>query len=253
MSQGNTSWGKVAKWYEGNISEKDSYQNQVIKPNLLRMLNIKAGEKVLDVACGSGFFAREFSKAGAKVTGVDLGAELIQIAKKVDAKSLYIVGNAEKLDAIKAKEYDAVTVVLALQNIKNFQAAVSEIARVLKPGGRCLIILNHPAFRVPKQSEWGFDEKRNTQYRRVDKYLSEMATAIDMAPGSASRNKKLTYTFHRPLQVYFKAFAKSGLAVSHLEEWISHKKSDKGSRQKAEDQARKEFPLFMCLELKPAT
>jgi hypothetical protein len=62
--------------------------------------------------------------------------------------------------------------------------------------------------------------------------------------------KKFTYSYHHPLQVYFKSFSKAGLAVLRLEEWISHKTSDKGPRKLAEDLSRKEIPLFMCLELK---
>lgn len=250
MVNKTTSWGKVAKWYEKTVSDDSSYQNTVIKPNLLRLLNISKGENILDVACGSGFFAREFSKLGAKVTGVDIGAELISIAKKQDPAGTYIVGDAQNIAELKNQQFDVITIVLAIQNIKNSQAVVSEISRLLKPSGRCLIVLNHPAFRVPKQSEWGFDEKKNVQYRRVDKYLSEVATAIDMAPGKTLKTEKLTYSFHRPLQVYFKMFAKHSLVVSRLEEWVSNKSSDKGARQKAEDVARKEFPLFMCIELR---
>jgi len=64
------------------------------------------------------------------------------------------------------------------------------------------------------------------------------------------KKKRYTMSFHRPLQVYFKAFAKAGLCVTRLEEWASHKTSDSGPRKAAEDLARKEIPLFMCLELK---
>ena len=47
-----------------------------------------------------------------------------------------------------------------------------------------------------------------------------------------------------------KLFAKNGLAITRLEEWISHKQSGAGPRQAAEDKARKEIPMFMCLEIK---
>ena len=125
------------------------------------------------------------------------------------------------------------------------------MARVLKPGGRGVLILNHPTFRVPTQSSWGFDEVTKAQYRRIDSYMSEILQAVDMTQGVADvRKKKFTYSFHHPLQVYFKAFAKAGLNVVRLEEWISHKSSDKGPRKQAEDKARKEIPLFMCLELR---
>ena len=50
------------------------------------------------------------------------------------------------------------------------------------------------------------------------------------------------------MQDYFKALTRSGFSVSRLEEWISHKKSQAGPRQAAEDTARKEIPLFLMLE-----
>ena len=62
-------------------------------------------------------------------------------------------------------------------------------------------------------------------------------------------DKKYTYSFHRPLQFYFKIFSKHHMAVRRLEEWNSHKKSQKGPKQKAEDKARIEFPMFMMLEV----
>jgi ubiquinone/menaquinone biosynthesis C-methylase UbiE len=54
-----TSWGKVAKWYDQLLEAgEDTYQEKVIKPNLLRVINVKRGEEVLDVGCGQGYFAR---------------------------------------------------------------------------------------------------------------------------------------------------------------------------------------------------
>lgn len=249
----STSWGKVADWYNELLEEgDDTYQEKIIKPNLLRILGAKAGEEILDVGCGQGYFAREIRQIGAIVLGVDVAGELIKIAKDQAAKNeKYLVLSAENLTGLINNRFDAAICVLALQNIKNLQAAVSEISRVLKPGGRLVVVLNHPTFRIPNASSWGYDEKANTQYRRVDGYMSEISQEVDMTQGIADvKKKKFTYSFHHPLQVYFKAFAKAGLAVTRLEEWTSHKISDKGPRKAAEDKARKEIPLFMCLELK---
>ncbi len=230
----------------------DTYQAKIILPNLLRILEVKRGEEVLDVGCGQGYFARALAQAGAKVLGVDVGTELIKIAKDQSGPNeKYLVLSAEKLSGLTDKRFDAVICVLALQNIKNLQPAILEMSRVLKSGGRAVIVLNHPAFRIPSASFWGYDEQLNTQYRRIDKYLSEITQQVDMTQGTQDpKKKKFTYSFHRPLQLYFKTFAKAGLNVSRLEEWTSHKVSDKGSRKIAEDNARKEIPLFMALELR---
>jgi len=248
----STSWGKVANWYDRHLeNSQDTYQEKLIKPNLLRVLNPKAGQSILDVGCGQGYFARELAKAGAKVLGIDVAGELIKLAKQQAGKNeTYLTLPAENMTGLQDGRFDAAICVLALQNIKNMQAAVLEMARVLKPACRLVLVLNHPAFRVPTASAWGFDEGKNVQYRRIEKYLSEITQAVDMTQGQKDiKQKQFTYSFHRPLQVYFKAFNKAGLAVTRLEEWVSHKVSDKGLRKKAEDTARKEIPLFMCLEL----
>ncbi len=249
----NTSWGKVAGWYDSLLEEEgETYQAKVILPNLLRLLRPGPGQEILDVACGQGFFARAIAAAGAQVVGADLAGELIRLAKdRAGSRETYLNLPAENLKGLAAERFDAVICILALQNIKNLQAAVAEMARVTKAGARVILVLNHPAFRIPTASSWGFDQDARIQYRRVDRYLSELSQTVDMTQGvKEKRGKIFTYSFHRPLQVYFKAFAKSGLAVTRLEEWISHKSSDAGPRKAAEDLARREIPLFLCLELR---
>ena len=228
---------------------EDSYQQKVILPNLLRIARPTQGQHFLDLACGQGFFSRAFEKEGAHVTGVDLATELIVRAKKLGPPTIrYMVGDAVAMPFLENDTFDVVVTVLAIQNIEKYQEALSECARVLVPAGRLLMVLNHPAFRVPHASSWGYDDAHNVQFRRIDRYLSEAREEIIMHPGQA--NSPQTISWHRPLQVYSKALAKAGFSISRMEEWISNKQSDSGPRAAAENRARKEFPLFLCLECK---
>ncbi len=247
---GKTSWGNVAGWYDDLLKKDNTYQSEVILPNLLRLMNIQKSDSVLDLACGQGFFARSFAKLGAKVTGVDISKELIKIAQDQDTPNInYIVSPADNLSFIKDKSIDKISIILAIQNISNLSEVMKECSRVLKSKGKLYLVLNHTAFRVPQKSDWGFDEKKKVQYRRVERYLSEFMINIDMNPGEkVQKNKVYTVSFHRPLQTYFKNLSTAGLLVSGFEEWISNKKSQEGPRQKAEDVARKEIPMFMCIE-----
>ncbi len=243
----STSWGKVAEWYDETVEQKGSYQQELILPNLLRLMEIKKGQNILDLACGQGLFSREFARLGAKVIGVDISKELIEIARKKSEKEIaYRVASADSLPFLKDGTMDTGTMVLALQNIENMNGTLGECARILKPNGKLYLVLNHPAFRIPKESSWGFDEKASVQYRRVDRYLSSLKREIDMIPGGSSRVK--TISFHRPLQTYVKALFKQGLCIRRLEEWSSNKTSQKGPRAEAEDRARKEIPLFLTIE-----
>lgn len=245
-----TSWESVAHWYDGYLeSHEDTYQKQVIAPNILRALNLKKDETVLDLACGQGFFSREFDTAGAHVTGCDVSSELITLAKAQSGKSItYHTTQAHELFFSGVEGYETVVCILALQNIEDLAGTYREVSRVLVTGGRFVFVINHPAFRIPKESRWEWDDATGIQFRRVDRYLSASNVSIDMHPGM--KNSAITVSYHRSLQDFFKAGAKVGFAVTRLEEWISHKRSERGPRQKAEDTARKEIPLFLMIEAK---
>lgn len=253
LDMSGTSWGSVAAWYDELLEDgADTYQAQVIAPNLLRVLGPVQDKRIIDIACGQGFFARLFAEVGAQVTGADISKELIARARTHSPRNVvFHTAPAHHLSFAKNATFDAATVVLALQNIENIDEALAEARRVLTPHGRLVLVLNHPMFRVPKHSEWGYDADGGIQYRRVNRYLSRQRIAIDMHPGKKGGPK--TISFHRSLQDIAKALRKNGFAISRLEEWISHKKSGKGPRKTAEDTARKEFPLFMMIEATPST
>ena len=245
-----TSWGNVAPWYDQSVESGGSYQRELILPNLMRLLNLKQGEKVLDLACGQGLFAREIKNAGAEVVGSDISSELIALAKERSkgAGIEYFVSPAESQNNLADESFDKVVCVMALQDMEDLTSVMKEVGRILKKNGTFYAVINHPTFRIPKRSSWGYDDKNNIQYRRVDEYMSESRVKIDVHPGGKSG--EATSYFHRPLQSYFKAFEKAGLAVARMEEWVSGRVSEPGPRALAENKSRKEFPLFMALAVR---
>jgi ubiquinone/menaquinone biosynthesis C-methylase UbiE len=246
----DTSWNKVAGWYDELLKNDDSYQAKVILPNLLRVLSLKNNEYVYDLACGQGYFADIFAHTGANVIASDISKKLIETAKKNSKEKVsFYITPAHRAQFLKNNSVDTIVIVLAIQNIENINEVLIECNRVLKNTGRIVIVLNHPAFRVPQGSDWYFAD--GVQSRIVSRYLSESKVSIDMTPGEKNPKKKInTITFHRSLQYYMKLFSKNRFAITRLEEWISHKQSGIGPRQIAEDKARKEIPMFMCLEVK---
>jgi ubiquinone/menaquinone biosynthesis C-methylase UbiE len=140
MNKKDTSWGKVADWYSDYLGNEDTFQAQVILPNLVRVVSPKPGQKILDLACGQGFFAREFAKLGAQVVGADISPELIAEAKKEGGDVVYHVAPAHQLSFAKDAEFDVVVCVLALQNIEDLGGVYKEVARVLKPGGKLVMV-----------------------------------------------------------------------------------------------------------------
>lgn len=247
-----TSWGNVANWYDALLDgQASNYQKDVILPNITRCLSISSEQRILDLACGQGFFTRAFASLGAQVMGQDIASELIQKAKQAQTTSpeliAYYTGPADDLSQLPASaRFDVITIILAIQNISNPTEVFRACASRLAPGGKLALVLNHPAFRVPKSSDWGWDAEKKLQYRRVDRYSSEFAEKILMHPGSAP--DVVTYSFHRPLQYYVKQLCRAGFLISGMEEWVSNKRSDSGPRAQAENVARREIPLFLYLE-----
>lgn len=269
-----TDWGSVADKYDKYLNSESNYHNEVILPNFLRVLGDVSGKNILDIACGQGAFCEEVVRlAGEKkisgdkkvnVSGFDLGTDLIKIAQSNAGKNKsninYKILNAEDFASEYLKDikkesdkFDIIYCVLAIQNIENIKLVLENSKKVMSANGKIIFVINHPAYRIPKFTSWGNVTElgaKEIQYRRVDKYMSEDKIKMDMTPSEKREAfKKYTYSYHRPLQTYFKIFANLGFAVTKLEEWISNKTSE-GKNAERENTARKEFPMFMCLEIK---
>ena len=93
-------------------------------------------QSILDVGCGAGLVANQMAKAGYQVTGVDLSSESLQVACEFDETSAVKYLRADALDLpFGEQSFDVVLCLDFLEHIENPQAALSEIDRVLKPGG----------------------------------------------------------------------------------------------------------------------
>ena len=248
-----TDWNGVADWYDELVGDDGSeFHRAVILPGTLRLLAAGTGDRVLDVACGQGVLCRALSAVGIATTGIDAAPDLIRLAKERQAAAPaaagaveYRVGDVRELAMLPADGYAAAACVLAVQNIHPLGGLMAGVGRALRPGGRFVLVMMHPAFRVPKASGWEWDAKANAQFRRVDRYLLPRKVPITTHPGSDPNG--YTWTFHKPIGAYVRALRNAGLLVDAIEEWPSHKKSDSGPRAAAENVAREEIPMFMAI------
>lgn len=94
---------------------------------------------VLDVACGTGDMVLELQKRGCSVTGVDLSNEMVAIAKRKVESGKWRVADAEQLP-FPDESFDAVTCAFGVRNFVHLEQGLHEMLRVLKPGGRMVIL-----------------------------------------------------------------------------------------------------------------
>jgi len=243
----DTSWEKSSKWYKKIVGDEGHYFHQaVIFPKIEQLINFEKVNSVLDLACGQGIYERQIDPK-TEYVGVDISKSLIDEAKQksLNENHKFLVADASKKLPLKENYFDLVTIILALQNIKDTKGVVENAYRHLKSSGRFLIVLNHPIFRIPRQSSWGVDSKSKLQYRRVDRYMSSLEIPIATNPGKFQKSE-ITWSFHSSLSKYSQILFEKELLIEKIEEWVSDKKST-GPMAKMEDRARNEIPMFMAI------
>lgn len=245
----DTSWQGVSKWYKTAVGESGLYFHQtVIMPKSLKLLDLKSDDSLLDLGCGQGILTKYLPK-NLIYQGIDLSSDLINSARKENQNKFakFDIADITENLSIEKKDFSHATIILALQNVENFRKVFQNVKNYLQKDGKFLIVLNHPYFRIPRQSSWEIDESKQIQYRRIDRYLSFLKIPINMNPGSNStKSTKLTWSYHYPLQDYINGLAENGFVIEKIEEWISPKVSV-GKAANMENRARDEFPLFMAI------
>ena len=103
-----------------------------------RAVDGKPGERILDIACGTGTSTAPLAKSGATVIGVDFSPVMIAEAVKKHPKLEFREADATKLP-FGDDEFDAVTISFGLRNVQQPKVALAEMYRVLKPGGRLVV------------------------------------------------------------------------------------------------------------------
>lgn len=246
----STSWQKVSDWYNQKQGLGGSYYYQnIILPKTIQLLDLESTDNLLDLGCGQGILERLVSKK-TDYLGIDLANNLIKFARihSQSKNHQFIVGDVTKPLPISTRvAFEKIAVVLVLQNLAQPQGLITNIRRFLSKTGRAVIVLNHPYFRIPRQSRWEIDQNNKIQYRRVDRYQHSLSIPIVMNPGQAKPDK-ITWSFHYPLWFISQLLSESNLVIEKIEEWISDKHSV-GKVAKMENLARREFPLFMALKI----
>lgn len=246
MVRHQTSWKPVSAWYDSIVGEKGHYYHrELILPNVLSTLALQDGDRLLDIGCGQGVLSRVIPKK-VEYVGIDIAKPLLASAEKYQKPLPHIFLHADLTrpwPLSKLPLFSHAACILVLQNIEDPAIIFEELSHVLQEGGRAIFVLNHPYFRIPRQSRWNTDEKTQTQTRELFSYMTPQRIPIVTHPGKQSSS---TWSFHVPLCEYTAMSHASGFVIETIEEWCSPKHST-GSAARSENRARKEFPLFMAI------
>jgi SAM-dependent methyltransferase len=207
-------WETHAGWWQAEFTSgaDPEYEEQILP---LALDALAGARDVLDIGCGEGQVARLVCAEGSgvsRVVGIDPTWAQLEVAVRRGGGPTYARGAAASLP-VASGSFDAVVACLVFEHIRELDAAIAEVARVLKPGGRFAFFLNHPLLQTPN-SGWIDDQvlEPPEQYWRIGDYLVEDETVEEV-------EKDVFIPFiHRPLSRYVNALAANRLYVERMEE-----------------------------------
>lgn len=172
------------------------------RPAMIDLARDVDGRRVLDAGCGSGPLFAALRAKGAVVTGVDGSPAMIELARRRlgDDAALHVADLSRPLP-FHDGAFDDVVASLVLHYLRDWEAPLAELRRVLKPGGRLIVSVNHPV--VYKLVYPDADYFAITQYSEENTFNGQPAV--------------LTF-WHRPLSAMTDAFTRAGFRVSVVSE-----------------------------------
>lgn len=211
----NDPWESHAAWWQEEFTDgaDPEYVEQILP--LVRSKLIDSGI-VVDVGCGEGQISRLAVDAGLSVLGVDPAFAQVAEAERrshpwgINKGDVYVQGSALDLP-VRDGSADMAIACLVFEHIPDVDAALTEVARVLRPGGRFLFLLNHPLLQTPG-SGWIDDQMIDPPelYWRVGPYLEEADVVEEVEKGVFIR------FFHRPLGRYLNAAFTAGMSLTQM-------------------------------------
>lgn len=209
---GDDLWETHADWWiDGFTDGVDPEYTEQIVPIARR--EVAGARRVLDVGCGDGQLSRVFHEEGAAlVVGVDPTWNQLTVARERAGGPVYARAGAAQLP-FPGASFDVVVACLVFEHIRDVDAAIAEVARVLEPGGRFCFFLNHPLLQTPN-SGWIDDQILDPpeQYWRIGDYLLEDETIEEV-----EKNVFIPF-IHRPMHRYLNALIDNGLYLTRIEE-----------------------------------
>jgi ubiquinone/menaquinone biosynthesis C-methylase UbiE len=213
-------WDSLAGWWRDTFTggADPEYERQIL-PLITEQL--AGARRALDLGCGEGQVTRALlERAGVvRVAGVDPSAAQLANARAAGRAAdgqppAYVRACGEALPFGDAS-FDAVVCCLAIEHTDDPDAVLAEVARVLEPGGRFLLLVNHPMFQGTGS---GFIDDRilGERYWRVGPYLVEDVTFEQVDSGI-----QLPFA-HRPLSRYINPLAEADVVLVHMDEPAPH-------------------------------
>lgn len=221
------SWNATAALWDKRMGDEGNDFHQVlIWPATERLLMLRPGAKVLDIACGTGLTTRRLAALGAEVVAVDFAEQMIAHARArtnqhSDRIEYHVLDatNESALLELGSSQFDAAVSAMALMDMAEIDPLMRALAKLLRLDGSFVFSVMHPCFNSVHVKMVAELEDRDgelvTEYSlKLSRYLQP-----SVARGLALREQQKPHLyFHRPLHVLLRAAFDAGFVLDALEE-----------------------------------
>jgi len=196
-------WSEKTDFILNKITDEgDFYRKHVINPALFSLLGNVKGKLLLDAGCGEGYLSRYLAKQGAIVTGLEPAEGLINHAIEREQKEklgiTYIKADLSKWKD-KEKYFDIVVSNMVFMDIPDYENAIKNCIKVLKPKGLFIFSISHPCFDI--KGKW----EEEKPYVEVSNYFD-----------AYTMQNYIGYSFHRMLSDYLNLVIKEGCVIKKI-------------------------------------
>ena len=203
----------------------DIFREHWNNPAFLEFVGDLRGKVVLDAGCGEGHNTRMFARRGARITGIDLSAKMIEFARQAERREPLGIRyeRASYTDApmLCDETFDLVISTMALMDGPDFPGAMREVTRVLRPGGTLAFSILHPCFST-KGFGWTRDDAgRATKFTVADYFNDEPwidRWKFGHAPNTEQVESFAIPRFDRLLSDYINPVVAAGLRLEEIRE-----------------------------------
>ncbi len=225
--QAQAAWEANAAWWDDFVGpEGNLFHRSVIAPVTEKLLDLRPGEVILDIACGNGQFSRRLADLGARVTAFDAAGAFVERARSHSKDYLNTIEylqldatDTEVLLGLGRNRFDAAVSNMALMDIPTLEPLAAVLPLLLRPGGRFVFSVTHPCFNSGEFSKVIEEQDRDgelvTSYAiKRHRYLQPLVTR---GIGIIGQPQPHLY-FHRSLGELLSIFFDHGLTLDALAE-----------------------------------
>jgi len=215
-------------WVDIIRNRRDDFRTYVSDPAIFKRLDtFTSSSRVLDCGCGEGYLSRYLAERGHSVTGIDLSEPLINAARKLGPESVqFDIGSLASLPYA-AETFDYVVSNLVLMELGELTLPISEISRILRPGGIFVFQILHPFCFASNSGSTG--GQKVSEYFKVQRFEEIFDVGGTCSPFPGVR-------YHRPLSSYTKTLRANNFHIVEIFEPVPV------------DELKKDHPLWLTFK-----